>query len=97
MKNAVISDKNSIITALNNAVDEVNEYVHRLNRQSFEYAPGDKWNAGQHLDHLVRSIKPLNLAYALPPILLKWKFGIANRPSKTYGGLGKVLKFWKFT
>ena len=79
-----ISDKASIIEALDTAVDEVNNYIMSLNKQGFESAPPEKWNAGQQLDHLIRSIKPLNLAYALPPLILKMKFGLTNRASKSF-------------
>ena len=82
-----ISDRRSIMEGLNSAVDEVNDYIKGLNKEEFEFAPEGKWNAGQQLDHLIRSIKPLNLAYSLPVLILKIKFGVANRPSKTYSGL----------
>jgi len=87
MNYASISEKASIIEGLSAAVDDVNNYLKGLSKEEFEFAPPEKWNAGQQLDHLIRSIKPLNLAYALPSFVLKMKFGLANRPSKTYTGL----------
>jgi len=87
MNYSSISDKASIIKGLSAAVDEVNNYVIGLSKQEFEFAPPEKWNAGQQLDHLIRSIKPLNLAFALPLFILKMKFGLTNRPSKTFPGL----------
>ena len=87
MNYELISGKESIVAALDDAVEEVNAYVTSLGQPEFDFAPNGKWNAGQQLDHLVRSIKPLNLAYSLPLFLLKMKFGIANRPSKTFAGL----------
>ena len=87
MNYSSISDKASIIEGLSAAVDEVNNYVMGLSQKDFEFAPPGKWNAGQQLDHLIRSIKPLNLAYALPVIILKLKFGLTNRPSKTFPAL----------
>jgi len=84
MNSALISDKLSIASGLDEAVESVCDYVRRLNKEEFNFAPGEKWNAGQQLDHLIRSIKPLNLAYGLPSIILKWRFGVSNRPSKTY-------------
>jgi hypothetical protein len=87
MNSTLIADKASITLALNEAVESVCNYVKQLSKEQFNFAPPDKWNAGQQLDHLIRSIKPLNLAYALPVTLLKLRFGITNRPSKTYHGL----------
>jgi len=87
MNPASISDKLSIASGLDEAVESVCDYVRRLNRDEFNFAPAEKWNAGQQLDHLIRSIKPLNLAYGLPVVILKWRFGVSNRPSKTYQGL----------
>ena len=83
----MISDKQSISAALDNAVNDVNQFVVKLDEAAFERAPEGKWNAGQQLDHLLRSIQPLNLAYNLPTFVLKMMFGTANRPSKTYQAL----------
>jgi hypothetical protein len=87
MNSAHISDKPSIASGLDQAIEEVCAYVSKLNKQEFNFAPIEKWNAGQQLDHLIRSIKPLNLAYGLPVAILRWRFGVANRPSKSYQGL----------
>ena len=87
MNVGIISNRESIATALNNAVNEVNHFVDGLDESSFERAPEGKWNAGQQLNHLLRSIQPLNLAYRLPWFALKLMFGSANRPSRTYSGL----------
>jgi hypothetical protein len=87
MNNSNVSNRQSIATALDEAVAEVNQYVQTLDESSFERAPVGKWNAGQHLDHLLRSMQPLNLAYRLPHFALKMMFGVTNRPSKTYQGL----------
>ena len=84
MNSAAIYDKSSIASGLDNAVESVCDYVKRLNEDEFNFAPTGKWNAGQQLDHLIRSIEPLNLAYGLPVIILKWRFGVSNRPSKSY-------------
>ena len=43
-----------------------------------------KWTPGQQLDHIIKSVSPVNLAFGLPGFLLKVFFGKANRPSRTY-------------
>ena len=82
-----IQDKPQIISALNDRVDAFNSYIGPLNKEQFEAMPNGKWSAGQNLDHLVRAIKPLQLAYGLPRFVLTILFGRTNRPSKTYDEL----------
>ena len=59
-------------------------YVLSLSEADFIKSENGKWTAGQQLDHLYRSAKPLVLAFLLPPFIVKLLFGKANRPSKTY-------------
>jgi DinB family protein len=83
----LIQDKRQIISSLNEKVDAFNNYILRLNKEQFESTPNGKWSAGQNLDHLIRSIKPLQLAYGLPKFALLILFGKTNRPSRTYDEL----------
>lgn len=82
-----VYNKEEIVVALNDKVDTFNCYIASLNKEQFEAAPEGKWSAGQNLDHLIKSIKPLQLAYRLPKFVLKMIFGKANRTSKTYDEL----------
>jgi len=86
-----IHDKPEIIAALNEKVDDFNRYISSLNKEQFEVSQNGKWSAGQNLDHLIRAIKPLQLAYGLPKFALTILFGKANRPSRTYDEL--VIKY----
>jgi hypothetical protein len=43
-----------------------------------------KWTPGQQLNHIIKSVSPVNLAFGLPGFLLRVVFGKANRPSRTY-------------
>jgi len=79
-----IHDKPEIISALTEKVDAFNNYIAPLNKEQFEATPNGKWSAGQNLDHLIRAIKPLQLAYSLPKFALNSLFGKTNRPSRTY-------------
>ena len=83
----LIHDKPAIIFALNEKVDAFNNYITQLSKEQFEATPNSKWSAGQNLDHLIRAIKPLQLAYGLPKIALRIMFGKTNRRSKTYDEL----------
>src|SRR5688572_33415312 len=82
-----IEYKPQIIYALNEKIDAFNDYIELLSKEQFEGAPNGKWSAGQNLDHLIRAIKPLQLAYRLPKITLLILFGRTNRPSRTYDEL----------
>lgn len=82
-----IQDKPQIISALNEKIDAFNHFIGPLTREQFEATPGGKWSAGQNLDHLIRAIKPLQMAYGLPKFMLRVLFGKTNRPSKTYDQL----------
>ena len=87
-----IHDKSQIISALNENVDAFNNYIAALSKEQFEAIPNGKWSAGQNLDHLIRAIRPLQLAYGLPKFALRIMFGKTNRPSKTYDELVKKYK-----
>ncbi len=58
-----------------------------MNEREFMQVMPGKWTAGQHLEHLCRSVRPLSLGLKLPKFMPKLLFGKANRPSKTYEGL----------
>jgi DinB superfamily len=59
-------------------------YISSLSEQDFHFAPAGKWTAGQQLEHIYKSLTPLTKALKVPSFLLKWNFGTANRPSRTY-------------
>jgi len=82
-----IREKPEVIAALNEKIDNFNNFILPLNKETFEATPGGKWSAGQNLDHLIRAIKPLQLAYNFPKFALMILFGKTNRPSKTYDEL----------
>ena len=82
-----IQNKTQIISALNEKVNSFNNFILSLNKEQFEATPDGKWSAGQNLDHLIRAIKPLQLAYGLPKFALLILFGKTNRPSRLFDEL----------
>jgi len=80
-------DKNQIISLLNNSHQNFAHFLASLDAQNFLFAPEGKWSAGQQLSHIIKSVAPVNMAMQLPLFIIKWKFGVANRPSKTYEAL----------
>jgi hypothetical protein len=59
-------------------------FLMALSPEEFTYQKGVKWSAGQQLQHINLTLKPVVFAFGLPKWLLGWKFGKSNRPSKTY-------------
>jgi hypothetical protein len=76
--------KHQIIQLLQEKHNAFIAYIETLSAEEFLYAPTDKWTAAQQLDHIHKSVKPLTQAMGYPKFILKWKFGKANRPSRTY-------------
>lgn len=80
-------NKAQIIHELQEKHQAFTNYLEPMNQSDFLFAHPHKWSAGQQLDHLVKSTKPLLLSIRLPKFVLKIVFGKANRASKTYEGL----------
>ncbi len=59
-------------------------YLQALSDDDFTYAAPGKWSAGQQLDHLVRSLSRVIVAFKQPAFLLKLFFGKPNRPGRNY-------------
>jgi len=62
-------------------------WLEQQDNDLWEIGPEGKWTAGQQVLHLLQSIKPLNMALSLPKFLLKYKYGIANRPVRDYDAI----------
>ena len=80
--------KNNEIADLLNANHA--RFVHQLKglrEDELYHSPQGKWNAVQHLDHIVKSVSAVTFAFSVPKFIVAWKFGKSNRPSKTYDGL----------
>ena len=50
-------------------------------------APAEKWDMTEHMIHLSKSMAPLTIILRKPKFFVRWSFGKANRPSKSYEGL----------
>ncbi len=58
-------------------------YIADLSVDKYEFSYQEKWNAGQHLDHVIKSVAVLTKAFGVPKFILKSKFGVANRASRS--------------
>lgn len=74
---AEISEKHELFIA----------FITGLTDEAFLSVKNNKWSAGQQLEHIYLSVKPLRQALSLPRFVLKIAWGKANRNSRTYPGL----------
>ena len=77
-------NKQQIISQLQKNHRDFTDYIKSLREEDLLFTTDNKWTAGQQAEHILRSIKPVKLAFTLPKFLLKLFFGSANRPSRTY-------------
>lgn len=83
----MITTKSDIINGLESSFEKMIAFINSLDKNQFELIPNGKWSAGQQLDHLIRSTKPLNLAFRLPGFIFPLLFGKMNRASRTFDEL----------
>lgn len=76
--------KAQITEKLNANHNKLAEMVSSLSEADFLAAPAGKWTAGQQLEHIYKSVKPLTMAIGLPKMALRVLIGKANRPSRDY-------------
>ncbi|QQS28392.1 MAG: DinB family protein [Sphingobacteriales bacterium] len=82
--------KPEIQQALTEAFTRFSNYMVHLSDEHFVATATGKWNAGQHLEHLIKSIKPINRALQLPRLVLRTMFGKSGRESKTYSHVVEI-------
>lgn len=58
-----------------------------LDEEAFLRQPGTAWTAGQQWAHIVASVSPVALAFALPKWGLRMWMGKSTRPSRSYDAL----------
>lgn len=73
-----------IIVAWNERSVHLLDWFQAMSPGNFERGPEGRWSAGQHLDHLVRSVKPLTMALRIPKVALRRLFGPADRDSVSF-------------
>lgn len=63
------------------------DFVRNLSDVLVNHSMPGKWTPIQQLNHIVKSVTPVKLAFTLPKFLLPLFFGKANRPSRSYNDL----------
>lgn len=83
-----ISTKQNILVATEAAFNELLDWLDEQVDEKFEFTEGEgKWSVAQHVDHLVRSTKPLNMGLGLPKPALRLLFGKPKHPERSYDKL----------
>lgn len=68
---------------LDKSFNDFSEFIGGLSDHRFIVSPEGKWSAGQQLDHLIRSAKPVNKALGMPRFFLRW-FGKPAAKSRSF-------------
>lgn len=80
----MVMEKSEIIKLLEKNHQELFEWLGDSPDEKWEKGPKGKWSTGQHIQHLVNSLLLLNKALSYPKFILKYKFGVCNRPLRNY-------------
>ncbi len=80
-------DKYKIADLLESKHQTLFNWLEQHDSERWETGPEGKWTTGQHILHLLQSIKPLNTALSLPRFVLKYKFGTSNRAVRDYDAI----------
>ena len=76
--------KEDIIIRLKKSTQSILRLVEDDKFNRFFIAPKGKWSVSEHIDHLLRSIQPLNKALRIPLPGLRILFGKAGNPPRDF-------------
>lgn len=79
-----MEDKKFIEQQLVSNTEAFTHFVAAQSENQFVNTPSGKWSVGQNLEHLIRSLAPVNQALLLPGFILRLLFGTPNRKPRTY-------------
>jgi hypothetical protein len=82
-------ERKEIISLLAENHNSFIQYINGLTNEEFLFNSGQKWTAGQQLEHIYLSVKPVIQILSLPKFFIRIVFGKANRPGRTYDDLVK--------
>ena len=82
-------DKETIAELIDEKHNSLIDWLNAQPEENWTTGPEGKWTTGQHALHLLQSIKPLNFALSLPKFIIKYKYGVANRPVRDLDAIVK--------
>lgn len=83
--------KDEIIGELRKHYLDFTQFIRSIPEDKVSTPFNNKWSAAEQLDHIIKSVAPVKVAFSMPRFLLRIFFGKANRPSKNYEQL--VVKY----
>lgn len=85
-------DKSTLQTEIAHSHQVFLDYIQQLNAAEFTKQIGEKWTAGQQLEHIYLALRPLRWGFLLPKLAFKLLFGRNKRPSRTYA---EIVDFYQ--
>jgi hypothetical protein len=82
-----MEDKKFIQQLLSQNAAAFVDFVAQQPEAKFLETPNGKWSVGQNLEHLIKSLAPVNQALLLPGFILRLLFGKPNRTPRSYSEL----------
>ncbi len=82
-------DKHEIADLLETNHHKIFNWLAQQPLENWEIGPREKWTTAQHILHLVKSLQLLNNVLSYPKFILKYKFGVCNRPIRDYNTVVK--------
>lgn len=80
-------DKQTLIKTLTANHEDFIACIDQLSIDEFSESQNGKWTAGQQLEHIYLSVKPVSLAFRFPTFLLNLIWGKSNREGRSYDAL----------
>jgi DinB superfamily len=78
---------NEIINTASQTFTSFSDRCNAIPETAFFFQPAEKWSIAQNVDHLIRSMKPTNLAFTIPKFIVRIVGGKPNRSSRSYDEL----------
>ena len=79
--------------AITYSYESVLEWIQKQDDTDFLRRVEKKWSTGRQLDHLIKSVIPLNNALRLPKFLLRLMFGKPSNRERTYSELVTAYQY----
>jgi len=79
-----LEDKKFIQQLLSQNASAFVDFIAQQPEAKFLETPSSKWSVGQNLEHLIKSLAPVNQALLLPGFMLRLLFGTPNRKPRSY-------------
>ncbi|MCG8374141.1 MAG: DinB family protein [Balneolales bacterium] len=88
-----IQSRKEIQHALEEAFTAVISFIASQPEELFQKSSAEgKWTTGQQLEHLIKSVTPINNAFLLPKLAIKMRFGSIDRNEMNYDELVDLYK-----